>query len=118
MTTEEMFKYGVVPKNGKHAGERYEVMSITKDGVCAVRYDSGLDEEAVTIPHGQYDLWSPPKTIFEQSSPTTWGKLKKAMSQNDLADETRFYIVDAFGGIQVAYAKLGKVNGDQAVILY
>lgn len=86
MKTEDLFKFGVTPKEGLHAGEKYEVTSVDRDAV----YVYGKDGRN-NFPHGSYRLWEPPKTLFDDDSiAPTWGNLKKAVEALGLPDDTRF----------------------------
>lgn len=86
MKTEDLFKFGVTPKEGPHAGEKFEVTSVDRDVV----YVHGKDGRS-NFPHGSYRLWEPPKTLFDDDSiAPTWGNLKKAMEASGLSDDTLF----------------------------
>lgn len=86
MKTEDLFKFGVTPKEGPHAGEKFEVTSVDRDVV----YVHGKDGRN-NFPHGSYKLWEPEKTLFEDDSiAPTWGNLKKAMEASGLSDDTLF----------------------------
>lgn len=86
MKTEDLFKFGVTPKEGPHAGEKFEVTSVDRDVV----YVHGKDGRN-NFPHGSYRLWEPPKTLFDDDSiAPTWGNLKKAMEASGLSDDTLF----------------------------
>lgn len=86
MKTEDLFKFGVTPKEGLHAGEKFEVMSVDRDAV----YVHGKDGRN-NFPHGSYRLWEPPKTLFDDDDiRPTWGNLKKAMEASGLSDDTLF----------------------------
>lgn len=85
MKTEDLFIFGVTPKDGPKAGKKFEVDSIDKDGVL-VRDQKG---NRGTFPHGTYKLWEPEKTLFEDDSiKPTWGNLKKAVEAKELSDDT------------------------------
>lgn len=85
MKTEDLFKYGVTPKEGSKSGKKFEVDSIDKDGV-SVRDEKG---NRGSFPHGTYKLWEPEKTLFEDDSiKPTWGNLKKAVEAKGLSDDT------------------------------
>ena len=49
MKTEDLFKFGVTPKEGPHAGEKFEVTSVDRD-VVYVRGKDGRNN----FPHGSY----------------------------------------------------------------
>ena len=117
MNTEELFKYGVTPVEGKEAGKRFAVNAIRPDGLDVYIWGA-TNANLSFFKHGEYDLWRPPKTIFDNNEPVTLGLLKDAVAQHELPKGTRFYIVDTFGGIQDAFAKLGRINGEKAVIIY
>lgn len=86
MKTEDLFKFGVTPKDGPHAGEKFEVTSVDRDVV----YVHGKDGRN-NFPHGTYKLWEPPKTLFDDDTiEPTWGNLKKAFEAMGLPDDTRF----------------------------
>lgn len=90
MRTEDLFKYGVTPKEGPCKGQKFNVENVTKDGVSVI-HENGKD--SAFFPHGQYDLWQEPKTLFEDSSiKPTWGNLKKAMEAAGLGDDTLFAV--------------------------
>lgn len=92
MKTEDLFKYGVTPKDGRYAGERFIVTAITPTVVKATLYngDKAMDEE---FTHGSYEIWHDPKTLFEDATiPPTWGNLKKAMEKAGFNDDMRFVI--------------------------
>lgn len=85
MKTEDLFIFGVTPKDGPKAGKKFEVESIGRDGVL-VRDEKG---NHATYPHGTYKLWEPEKTLFEDDSiKPTWGNLKKAVEAKGLSDDT------------------------------
>jgi len=91
MKTEDLFKYGVTPKEGAFAGKKFVVDKITKGAVCCISEEDPAHKEEFT--HGSYDLWSEPKTLFEDSSiEPTWGNLKKAMEAAGLPDDTIFVV--------------------------
>ena len=41
MKTEDLFKFGVTPKEGPHAGEKFEVKSVDRDAVYVYGRDGG-----------------------------------------------------------------------------
>lgn len=119
MKTEDLFKYGVTPKEGPRAGEKFEVVSIDKDMVY-VRDSKG---ERNAFENGTYVLWRPPKTIFEDTSIVcTLGNLAKAISAENLDEKTRIKVaVPGFflgGAIQDASAKVIEVDGKKAILFY
>lgn len=92
MRTEDLFKYGVTPKEGKNAEKRFKVLSIEENGIVVT--DWGKETGAkYNLAHGDYDLWHEPKTLFEDSTlKPTWGNLKKAMEAAGLDDDTVFAV--------------------------
>ena len=95
MKTEDLFKYGVTPKDGEFAGKRFIVNAIDKSVVYCSGEDDPKHKEEFT--HGTYDLWREPKTLFEDDSvKPTWGNLKKAMEAAGLSDDTMFIRDDDF----------------------
>ena len=114
MKTEDLFKWGVTPKSGHSAGKRMSVLSILPDGVKVRVWDG---DEEYSLRNGEYELWTPPKTLFESDNYVTWGALKAAMEQEGLGDETPFYVCDYFAMGQ-AQAKIGMANGVRAVVFY
>lgn len=91
MRTEDLFKYGVTPKEGKNAGERFAVAAVKFDGVDV--YPWGKEEELAFFSNGSYEIWHEPKTLFEDHSvEPTWGNLKKAMEAAGLPDDTLFAV--------------------------
>ena len=100
MRTEDLFKYGVTPKEGENAGKRFEVVSINQKGV-EVRRWGHKDDIIILYSHGLYDLWHEPKTLFEDDSiKPTWGNLKKVMEAAGLSDDTIFIKDDGFWFLQ------------------
>ena len=90
MNTEDLFKYGVTPKEGPAKGQKFKVDNVTKDGV-AVIHENGKD--TAFFAHGTYDLYQEPKTLFEDETiKPTWGNLKKAMEAAGLDDDTLFVV--------------------------
>jgi len=92
MNTEDLFKYGVTPKEGPYAGQQFKVRAITPTSVNAILYDGdrAIEKE---FTHGSYDLWHEPKTLFEDGSiPATWGNLKKAVEAAGISDDTEFAV--------------------------
>lgn len=91
MNTEDLFKYGVTPKEGKFAGEKFIVESINPCVVFCFREQEPTHKEEFT--HGSYDLYQEPKTLFEDETiKPTWGNLKKAMDAAGLDDDTLFVV--------------------------
>lgn len=91
MNMSDYFKFGVTPKEGEHAGERFRVVSINEKSVSVREWESG--RFVSELPHGTYDLWQEPKTLFEDDSiKPTWGNLKKAMEAAGLGDDTLFVV--------------------------
>lgn len=100
MRTEDLFKFGVTPKEGPYAGMQFKVTAITPTVIKATLYDGdkAMDEE---FTHGSYDLWQPPKTLFEDRSiEATIGELKKAIEAYNLPDDTPIY-TEFFTGLGV-----------------
>ena len=78
MNTEDLFKYGVTPKEGPAKGQKFKVDNVTNTAFFA---------------HGDYDLYQEPKTLFEDETiKPTWGNLKKAMEAAGLDDDTLFVV--------------------------
>lgn len=81
----DLFKYGVTPKDGD--GQKLTVLRIEESGVVA------LDEfsKEHRLKHGTYELWRPPKTLFNDPHvKPTWGNLKKAMEAAGMLDDAVF----------------------------
>lgn len=98
MRTEDLFKYGVTPKEGAFAGKKFVVDKITKGAVCCISEEDPAHKEEFT--HGSYYLWHEPKTLFEDSTiKPTWGNLKKAVEAAGLGDDTLIAVprTDWFG---------------------
>ena len=78
MNSEKLFKTGVVEKGGD--GKRYRVLAILPDGVSVAEWDD--DSERKVLKSGEYEVWTPPKTVFNSyMKGVTWGKLKAAAEQ-------------------------------------
>lgn len=110
MNTEDLFKYGVTPKEGPYAGQQFKVTAITPTVVKATLYDGdkAMDDE---FKHGSYDLWQEPKTLFEDRMiESTWGNLKKAMEAAGLGDETKFAVHDFIIGFREAVLRKEKLQ--------
>lgn len=91
MNTEDLFKYGVTPKEGEDAGKRFLVEGVKRDGILV--YSEEHPQNIIKFENGSYDLWREPKTLFEDSSiEPTWGNLKKAMEAAGLPDDTVFVV--------------------------
>ncbi len=87
MKTEDLFKYGVTPNEGKRKGERFRVLQIYPDRLIVTDWET--EEKNEIFYPGTYDLWRPAKTLFEDDSiKPTWGNLKKAVEANGLSDDT------------------------------
>lgn len=115
MKTEELFDLGITPKEGKYAGQRFRVLSIFSDKVSVSAWDN--DEERMTLKHGEYDIWQPPKTVFEDRTiPVTWGELKKGVEQKGLSDDTPIFVRSGFWSVGESRAMLGRVGGEKAII--
>ena len=101
MNTEDLFKYGVTPKEGEFAGKRFIVDRISKNMVFCFSDEDPNHMEGFT--HGSYVLWHEPKTLFEDHTiPATWGNLKKAVEAAGLGDDTRFVVHDFISGLRSA----------------
>lgn len=89
MNSEKLFKTGVVEKGGD--GKRYRVLAILPDGVSVAEWDD--DSERKVLKSGEYEVWTPPKTVFNSyMKGVTWGKLKAAAEQEHLPDDTEILI--------------------------
>ena len=87
MNVDDLFKFGVTEKSGEHKGERFRVCGIKPTGVNVCLW--GQTEPTETWKHGTYDIWQPPKTLFEDGDiEATWGNLKKAVETEGLPDDT------------------------------
>ena len=118
MELDKLFKNGVTPKTGERAGERFRVVSVNEHEVAVREWESGRFVESFA--HGTYEMWQPPKTIFEDSSiKSTWGNLKKAMEQHNLPDSTRILTFDGnhimmfWDKVMDATYELGKVRNEK-----
>ena len=109
MKTEDLFKYGVTPKEGEFVGKRFIVDRINKAVVCCYSADDETHKEEFT--HGSYDLWHEPKTLFEDDSvKPTWGNLKKAMEAAGLPDDTLFAVHAPLGAFQPATMSIDRLR--------
>lgn len=91
MNTEDLFKYGVTPKEGENAGKRFKVLKIEPTGVYVNDWEDG--NRGFYLANGSYDIWREPKTLFEDDSiPATWGNLKKAVEAAGVSDDTEFAV--------------------------
>ena len=89
MNSEKLFKTGVIEKGGD--GKRYRVLAILPDGVSVAEWDD--DSERKVLKSGEYEVWTPPKTVFNSYiKGVTWGKLKAAAEQEQLPDDTEILI--------------------------
>lgn len=97
MRTEDLFRYGVTPKEGKNAGRRYRVVSINEKGLVLREWDN--ETFGPDLKHGEYQLWEPEHTLFDSGDiAPTWGNLKKAMEAAKVSDDTEFVVMpDDFG---------------------
>ena len=92
MRTEDLFKYGVTPTEGKNAGKRYRVLQIYPGRIIVADWNDESAQNESWLP-GTYDIYHEPKTLFEDSSvKPTWGNLKKAMESAGLGDDTLFIV--------------------------
>lgn len=99
MNTEDLFKYGVTPKEGVAKGKRLEVLRI-EAGKIVVLDEDGKEH---SMKHGTYDIWREPKTLFEDSSiRSTWGNLRKAVENAGLGDDTLLAVPDFIIGFREA----------------
>lgn len=92
MNTEDLFKYGVTPKEGKNAGKRFRVLQIYPERTIVADWN---DEDAPnqSWATNTYEIWHEPKTLFEDSNiEPTWGNLKKAMEAAGVSDDTEFAV--------------------------
>jgi len=91
MITEDLFRYGITPKEGEFAGEKFIVDAINRGAViCHLEEDAKHLEE---FPHGTYDIWQEPRTLFEDSTiKPTWGNLKKAAEKAGISDDMEFAV--------------------------
>ena len=109
MNTEDLFKYGVTPKEGENAGKRYEVITIGPAAVIVRPW--GSKEMTSTMNNGSYDLWQPQKTLFEDNSiAPTWGNLKKAVEAAGLGDDTLFAVHDFLIGFRPAQMRTDSLH--------
>lgn len=91
MKVEDLFKYGVTPKEGEYAGKRFKVLKIEPTGVYVNDWEDG--NRGFYLANGSYDIWQEPKTLFEDDSiEPTWGNLKKAMEKAGISDDTEFAV--------------------------
>lgn len=103
MNTEDLFKYGVTPKDGEFAGERFKVISVSESGVSVRKWGDPAGTPRMTFSEGSYKIWHGPKTLFEDSTiKPTWGNLKKAVEAAGLGDDTRFVVHDFISGLRSA----------------
>lgn len=118
MKTEDLFKFGVTPKEGPAKGHRFVVSNVTREGVSGT-CENGKD--TFFFKHGEYDIYVEPKTVFEDDSiPCTFGNLKEAVEKAGLDDDTK--ICAQFGfwphSLQEACARIVKVEGKKAILIY
>lgn len=109
MNTEDLFKYGVTPKDGENAGRRFRVLKIEPTGVYASDWEDG--NKGFYLANGSYDLWHEPKTLFDDDSiEPTWGNLKKAMDAAGLPDDTLFAVHAPLGAFQPATMSIDRLR--------
>ena len=109
MNTEDLFKYGVTPKEGEFAGKRFIVDRINKNMVYCFSDEDPNHMEGFT--HGSYVLWQEPKTLFDDSDiEPTWGNLKKAMEAAGLPDDTLFAVHAPLGAFQPATMSIDRLR--------
>lgn len=120
MNSEKLFKTGVVEKGGD--GKKYRVLAILPDGVSVAEWDD--DSERRVLKSGEYEVWTPPKTVFNSyMKGVTWGKLKAAAEQEQLPDDTEILIRREFCLPWVNYAfedamfALGETREGKKVII-
>lgn len=102
MNTEDLFKYGVTPKEGKDAGKRFAVEAIRPGSIDVFPWGES-NVPLRSFSDGTYDIWKEPKTLFEDHTiPATWGNLKKAVEAAGLGDDTRFAVHDFICGFRSA----------------
>ena len=120
MNTEDLFKYGVTPKEGEFAGERFKVISVSESGVSVRKWGDPAGSPRMTFFEGSYKIWHEPKTLFEDDSiVATWGNLKKAMEKAGLSDDTRIKVRVGFWlDCKDADARIISVDGKSAVYFY
>lgn len=121
MNTEELFKYGVTPVEGKEAGKRFAVNAVRQDGLDVYPWGQS-DANIRYFSNGSYNIWREPKTLFDDDSiPTTWGNLKKAVEKAKIGDDTLIKI-PVFGyilnGIQDASARVIMRDGKKFILFY
>lgn len=105
MNTEELFKYGVTPVEGKEAGKRFAVNAVRQDGLDVYPWGQS-DANIRYFSNGSYNIWREPKTLFDDHTiPATWGNLKKAVEAAGLGDGTRFAVPDFICGFRSAEMK-------------
>lgn len=110
MNTEDLFKYGVTPKEGKNAGKRFRVLQIYPERTIVADWN---DEDAPnqSWATGSYDIWHEPKTLFDDDSiEPTWGNLKKAMESAGLPDDTLFAVHAPLGAFQPATMSIDRLR--------
>lgn len=66
MNIEDLFKYGVTPKNGELSGKRFAVSAIRPEGLDV--YEWGTQGTLAFFKNGFYDLWREPNAPFEKGS--------------------------------------------------
>lgn len=119
MNTEDLFKYGVTPKEGKDAGKRFAVNAIRPGSIDVFPWG----ESNVPLRYfseGTYDIWKEPKTLFEDHTiPATWGNLKKAVEAAGLGDETKFVVPTILGRFREAGITTDKLfhNGQKRTFI-
>lgn len=120
MNTEKLFRNGVKGKDGD--GKRYRVLAILPEGVSVAEWDD--DSERKVLKNGEYDVWTPPRTLFgSYKKGATWGELKKAAEQKQLPDDTEILIRREFALPWANYAyedaifTLGETQEGKKVII-
>ena len=122
MKTEELFENGVTPINGVNVGKRYRVLNIAPHEISVENWDDST--ERFVIPHGDYKVWSHPKTVFEDRTKiVTLDSLYDAAHKANLPGSTRIYIRewDRFFGIGrsigPANVSVATLNNDKIIIV-
>lgn len=111
MNTEELFKYGVTPVEGKEAGKRFAVNAVRQDGLDVYPWGQS-DANIRYFSNGSYNIWREPKTLFEDVSiPTTWGNFKKAVEKAKIGDDTLI-------SVQGASARVIMRDGKKFILFY
>ena len=94
MNLEDLFKYGVTPKDGEFAGDRFKVISVSESGVSVRKWGDPAGTPRMTFSEGSYKIWQEPKTLFEDSTTglldhPIWGQRLCYFTKLDLLQEPR-----------------------------